>query len=266
MDQFLSQWSTRSGCTLSSTSEAAPQTDERGSIRRSAQAPAGRGWVGSISCQPSTGVGHAQRRGAYPRSRHADPFAALRTACVDRVNLNVEVPRLQASGGVETDLRDLTLPSRTPTGQPAPGFRLGEPRVTALLQGLCLFALTPAGITNRQPRPLVAQLLGLPDDQYTARQMGYDLRRLARKGLQERQPGRLSYTLTPWGRRVALFLTKLHVRVLRPGSIPASRRTRPQRSASRCSRSTARCACSLVRPAWPPSITLSLHACADSGP
>ena len=89
--------------------------------------------------------------------------------------------------------------------------------MTALLQGLCLFALTPAGITNRQLRPLVAQLLGVPDDQYTARQMGYDLRRLARQGLLERQPGRLSYTLTPWGRRVALLLTKLHVRVLRPG-------------------------------------------------
>jgi hypothetical protein len=120
---------------------------------------------------------------------------------------------------VETDLHDLTRPSRTPTGQPAPGFRLGEPRVTALLQGLCLFALTPAGITNRQLRPQVAALLGVADDQYTARQMGYDLRRLARKGLVERRSGKLSYTLTPWGRRVALFLTKLHVRLLRPGLV-----------------------------------------------
>ena len=47
--------------------------------------------------------------------------------------------------------------------------------------------------------------------------MGYDLRRLARKGLLRRVDGKLSYTLTPYGRRVALFLTKVHARVLRPG-------------------------------------------------
>jgi hypothetical protein len=52
---------------------------------------------------------------------------------------------------------------------------------------------------------------------YTARQMGYDLRRLARKGLLRRVPGKLCYTVTPFGRRVALFLTKVHARVLRPG-------------------------------------------------
>ena len=47
--------------------------------------------------------------------------------------------------------------------------------------------------------------------------MGYDLRRLARKGLLHRPPGTLRYELTPYGRRVALFLTKLHVRLFRPG-------------------------------------------------
>jgi hypothetical protein len=47
--------------------------------------------------------------------------------------------------------------------------------------------------------------------------MGYDLRRLVRKGLLHRIPGKLCYTLTPYGGRVALFLTKLHARVLRPG-------------------------------------------------
>jgi len=47
--------------------------------------------------------------------------------------------------------------------------------------------------------------------------MGYDLRRLTRKGLLRPVPGKLCYSLTPYGRRVALFLTKLHARVLRPG-------------------------------------------------
>ena len=73
------------------------------------------------------------------------------------------------------------------------------------------------GITNGRVRPQVAQLLGVPTAQYTARQMGYDLRRLVRKGLLRPVEGKLCYTLTPFGRRVALFLTKLHARVLRPG-------------------------------------------------
>ena len=102
-------------------------------------------------------------------------------------------------------------------GQPAPGLKFGEPRVMALLAACCLFGLTPAGITNRGLRPQVAGLLGVPDTEYTARQMGYDLRRLVRKGLIARVEGKLCYTLTPHGRRVALFLTKLYARVLRPG-------------------------------------------------
>jgi hypothetical protein len=117
----------------------------------------------------------------------------------------------------ERDLADLVLPGKTAAGQPAPALKLGEPRVTALLQALCLFAVLPAGITSRQLRPHVAQLLGVPDAQYTARQMGYDLRRLVRKGLLRRLGRRLRYELTTDGRRLALFLAKLLTRVLRPG-------------------------------------------------
>jgi hypothetical protein len=114
-------------------------------------------------------------------------------------------------------LTALTAPGRTPQGQPAPALKLGDPRVTALLAALCTFALTPEGITNGRLRPLVAQFLGVPDGQYTARQMGYDLRRLARKGLIRPVRGKLRYTLTPYGRRAALFLTKVQARILRPG-------------------------------------------------
>jgi hypothetical protein len=63
----------------------------------------------------------------------------------------------------------------------------------------------------------MADLLGVPDQQYTPRQMGYDLRRLKHKGLIQPVVGKLCYPLTPYGRRVALFLTKLQTRVLRPG-------------------------------------------------
>ena len=122
-----------------------------------------------------------------------------------------------ACGLSERDLTDLVRPGKTAEGQPAPALKLGEPRVTALLQALCLFAVLPAGITSRQLRPHVAQLLGVPDAQYTARQMGYDLRRLVRKGLLRRLGRRLRYQLTTDGRRLALYLAKLLTRVLRPG-------------------------------------------------
>lgn len=151
-------------------------------------------------------------------SRGLSNFARLRDLG-QRINRRLlEIEELAHDCGLgAADLADLVLPSRTPEGQPAPGLRVGQPRVEALLQALCVFTMLPQGITNRQLRPLVAQLLGVPDDRYTARQMGYDLRRLARKGLLHRPPGTLRYELTPYGRRVALFLTKLHVRLLRPG-------------------------------------------------
>jgi hypothetical protein len=114
-------------------------------------------------------------------------------------------------------LADLMLPTQTPEGEPAPALKFGQPRVTALLGALCTFACTPEGLTNGRLRPVVAQLLGGAVPAYTARQMGYDLRRFARKGLVRRVPGKLCYTVTPFGRRVALFLTKVHARVLRPG-------------------------------------------------
>jgi hypothetical protein len=151
-------------------------------------------------------------------TRGLSTFARLR-ALGQRINRRLlELEELAHDCGLgAADLAALVQPGRTPEDQPAPGLRVGQPRVDALLQALCVFTLLPDGVTNRQLRPLVAQLLGVPDEQYTARQMGYDLRRLARKGLLHRPPRTLRYELTPYGRRVALFLTKLHLRILRPG-------------------------------------------------
>jgi len=120
-------------------------------------------------------------------------------------------------GLAPAQLADLVRPSQTAHGQPAPALKVGEPRVTALLGAVASFVCTPDGLTNGRLRPVVAQLLGVAPDRYTARQMGYDLRRLVRKGLVRRVPGKLCYTVTPGGRRIALFLTKVHARVLRPG-------------------------------------------------
>jgi hypothetical protein len=151
-------------------------------------------------------------------NRGLSNFAQLRTLG-QRINRRLlELERTAHDCGLSSArLTALTAPGRTPAGQPAPALKLGDPRVTALLAALCLFVLAPEGITNRHLRPLVARLRGVPDDQYTPRQMGYDLRRLARKGLIRPVPGKLGYTLTPYGRRVALFVTKVQARVLRPG-------------------------------------------------
>jgi len=111
-------------------------------------------------------------------------------------------------------LADLVQRTQTPEGQPAPALKFGQPRVTALLNALCHFLWTADGLTNAQLRPLVASLLGRP---YGPRQMGYDLRRLTRKGLVKRLDRQKRYVLSPYGRRVALFLTKVHARVIRPG-------------------------------------------------
>ena len=117
-------------------------------------------------------------------------------------------------GLAPAQLADLVQPTQTADGQSAPALKFGQPRVTALLNALCHFLLTADGLTNAQLRPLVASLLGTP---FSTRQMGYDLRRLTRKGVVKRLDGQKRYVLTPYGRRVALFLTKVHARVLRPG-------------------------------------------------
>ena len=134
----------------------------------------------------------------------------------DHINRRVlETERLAHDCGLApAQLADLVQPTRTPTGQSAPALKFGQPRVTAVLNALCHFVWSADGLTNAQLRPVIASLLGTP---YTTRQMGYDLRRLLRKGLLTRLDHQKRYVLTPYGRRVALFLTKVHARVLRPG-------------------------------------------------
>ncbi|MBI2537898.1 MAG: hypothetical protein HYW06_13255 [Gemmatimonadetes bacterium] len=134
----------------------------------------------------------------------------------DHINRRVlETERVAHDCGLApAQLADLVQPTQSAAGLPAPALKFGQPRVTALLEALCHFRWTANGLTNAQLRPLVGSLLGTA---YTPRQMGYDLRRLIRKGLLQRLDRQHRYVLTPYGRRVALFLTKVHARVLRPG-------------------------------------------------
>jgi len=97
------------------------------------------------------------------------------------------------------------------------GLRFDDARVIALLQVLCLFLGLPEGFRNASMRQWMAQALAVPVDAYSPGRMTYDLRRLRLHGLIERIPHSHRYQVTDVGIRVALFFTKIHSRILRPG-------------------------------------------------
>jgi hypothetical protein len=117
----------------------------------------------------------------------------------------------------EASVERLTQPTLTDEGQKASGFRFGDPRVMALFAALTLFLHLPNGFRNRDLRKHVSDLLDLDPAEYHAGKMTYDLRRLRLKGIIARQPRTTRYFLTPYGYRVALFMTRLHARLFRPG-------------------------------------------------
>jgi hypothetical protein len=112
-------------------------------------------------------------------------------------------------------LERIVQPTVTADGQRAPALRLGQPRVMALLSALTSFAHIPRGFTNKILRKQVADLLGSDSTPYGTNQMSYDLRRLRNKGIIWRIPDSYRYQLTTYGRKVALFFTKLDARIFR---------------------------------------------------
>jgi hypothetical protein len=85
----------------------------------------------------------------------------------------------------------------------------------ALLSALTSFAHIARGFTNKTLRKQVADLLGSDGPPYGTSQMSYDLRRLRKKGIIWRISNSYRYQLTTYGRKVALFFTKLDARVFR---------------------------------------------------
>jgi hypothetical protein len=98
-------------------------------------------------------------------------------------------------------------------GQRTGALRFGDHRAIALAGALCHLLPAVTGFTNKSLRGLVAGHLG---QDYSRRQMTYDLRRLRLHGLIQRLPHKNTYQLTPDGIRVAVFYTKLQNRLLRP--------------------------------------------------
>jgi hypothetical protein len=102
-------------------------------------------------------------------------------------------------------------------GQRVPALRFPDSLVQALLHGLVLFRLLPHGFASREFRQHVAPPLGLAPDTLTPGLATYDLRRLRLHGLIARIPKTHRYRVTPFGLRLALFVTRVRVRILRPG-------------------------------------------------
>jgi hypothetical protein len=115
--------------------------------------------------------------------------------------------------------------------QRAAGLHFGDRRVLALMQTLCLFALSPAGFRHRDVRTAVAELRGRDAETYAASQMTYDLQRLRLHGLIERVPKSHRYCITDRGARIAMIYVRLHARGFRPAaSLPTTGSARGPRA------------------------------------
>jgi len=126
----------------------------------------------------------------------------------------LEVERLSQSDALtDGGLQRLLTPTHD-DGRRVPALRFGDARAMALLHALCRFGHLPAGFRNRDLREHVQGLLGRT---YSPGAMTYDLRRLRLRGLIHRLPRTHRYTVTTHGLRVALFFTRVYLRVLRPG-------------------------------------------------
>ena len=106
-------------------------------------------------------------------------------------------------------------------------LRFGDQRVMALLSAILVFRLLPRGFTNRSLREHMAPLLGLEPGQYTQGKMTYDLRRMRLHGLIRKIPKSNRYSVTDFGFRLALVLTRGYVRFFRPGLAHAAHHTQP---------------------------------------
>jgi hypothetical protein len=129
----------------------------------------------------------------------------------------LEVERVSHNSGLSGDsIQRVVQPTVNDDGEKAPALKFGQPRVMALFVALTLFQHLIDGFHNRDLRGLVADLLGVTTEQYTASQMTYDLRRLRLKGLIFRPPRTHRYFVTPYGWKVARLFARLEARVFRP--------------------------------------------------
>jgi hypothetical protein len=102
-------------------------------------------------------------------------------------------------------------------GQRAAALRITDLRVLALWHRWAWFRRLPCGFANRDPREPLAILTGQARHHIPQGKMTYDLRRLRLHGMIERIPQTHRYRVTDFGLRAALFFTRTHARLYRPG-------------------------------------------------
>jgi hypothetical protein len=116
----------------------------------------------------------------------------------------------------EDALVGLQLPAHV-GAQRVSALRFGDPRVHALLNALVSFSLQTRSFSAPELREQLAGLLDLRPDEIRRGRLTYELRRLRLRRLIERLPGSHRYRVTNHGLRLALFLTRAHARLMRPG-------------------------------------------------
>jgi len=129
----------------------------------------------------------------------------------------LDVERLTSDPAIGQDAFRAVADPIVVGSQRASALPFDSARTQALLSALVVFHLHPHGFRNADLRPLLAALLGLDPSLMTQGRMSYDLRRLRLHGLIERTPGTHRYTVTDRGFRLAIFLTRVHNRLVRPG-------------------------------------------------
>ncbi|HYS21164.1 MAG TPA: hypothetical protein VEO73_08755 [Gemmatimonadales bacterium] len=144
-------------------------------------------------------------------------LSALRKVGFDANRRLLDVQRISHDCAIgETAFARVSRPVSV-EGQRAAALRFADPVVQALLSLLVIFRLLPDGWRHRDLGAPLAALLGLPPSALTPGRMTYQLRRLRLHGLIERRPGTHRYRVTDSGLRLALFFTRVHARLFRPG-------------------------------------------------
>jgi hypothetical protein len=144
-------------------------------------------------------------------------LAALRQVGFQANRRVLEVERLSQDCAVgEEAMLKLNRPVEV-NGQRASALRITDLRVLALWHLLVWFRLLPCGFANRDLREQLAVLTGQEPPHITQGKMTYDLRRLRLHGMIERIPKSHRYRVTDFGFRAALFFTRTHARLYRPG-------------------------------------------------
>ncbi|MGH3975835.1 MAG: hypothetical protein ACRDS9_21270 [Pseudonocardiaceae bacterium] len=129
----------------------------------------------------------------------------------------LDVERLTADPTIGRDTLTRIAAPRTINGRRIPALPTDAARTQALLAALVVFRLLPHGFRNRDLRAHLAPLLGIDPSLMTQGRMSYDLRRLRLHGLIERIPATHRYRVTDRGLRTAIFLSRVHTRLLQPG-------------------------------------------------